>query len=268
MTNPIVSTKKIAHHPDGVHIITFDEGSHTYKDNFGQYYTSGTSIVGKFFEKFDAIGVSRMCAAGSNPKYAGRTAMDIRAEWSANGLRSTTEGSNVHEYGEGRIAKWDQARLPKPISPRCENLFKVVDQAVSRLNKWFVFVAAEMIVFDPELRLAGMVDLVMYDPRTGEIMILDWKTNGRELSREGFGGRTAKEPIDHLQDSDISHYSLQLSLYERLMINGNFFPGFKGFRRGIIHLLEDGAVFVKLEDYDYEIKEMIKCHVKRKTVTM
>lgn len=248
---------KKAYHPDGKHSIVFDEGPHTYTDNFGKIYTSATSFVGQFFEKFDAVDVSERCAVGVNPKYSGRLPEDIRAEWSAEGKRGQDEGTNVHEFAEGLMDSWGADRLPVPISSRCENIFLQVALAVNALNRKFQFVAIEMIVFSPFLGISGMIDLLMYDPVTNEIIILDHKQNKNAPTTENHW-RNGLGPLDHLQDTDIAHYSLQLSLYQHLLTVGKYFPGISGYRRILIHLMPDSFREIELEGYDYEIMEMLK----------
>ena len=246
---------KIAYHPDGSHTIQFLEGPHTYTDNQGAGYISGTSFIGKFFHKFDSIAVSEKCSSGSNPKYSGRKPADIRAEWAKEGERGSLEGNNVHEYAELRMLQ--SATKPAPISDRCELLFKQVDKITSYLLTRYIFIAAEMIVFSPLIGIAGMVDLVMLDQKTNEILILDWKQN--KNSPTTFNSfQSGFKPIEHLQQTDINKFSLQLSLYQHIMLSENYFPYAAGFRRAIIHITPKAATPIKLEYYEYEIKEMIK----------
>ena len=213
---------KVAHHPDGSHVITFEEGPHVYTDNRGVRYTSGTAFIGKFFGKFDAVAISTKCAMGRNPKYAGRPPGEIREEWSAEARRGQDEGTNVHEYAEGLISGWPLCDLPPPISERCERIFIQTEKAVKNLLNRFVFVGAEVIIFSPDMGLAGMIDLLMFDRATNEILILDWKQN-KAISTEN-PWQSGLPPIDHLQDTDIAHYSLQLSLYQAIMERENYFP--------------------------------------------
>lgn len=246
---------KIAHHPDLIHVIRFNEQWHTYRDNLGSRYVSGTTFVGKFFPKFDMVAVSERCAVGNNPKYAGRDPEEIRAEWSAEGKRGSSEGNNAHEYAEGIMAGWKYSELPLPISDRCVQLFSQVDRITDWLLTRYDFIEAEKIVFSPELNIAGMVDLVMQDPETGEILVLDWKQN-KEINTRNFH-QNALLPIDHLEDSHISKYSLQLSLYQHIMMRENYFPDATGYRRALIHITPDNVKPIRLDYYYYEIKLML-----------
>ena len=247
---------KTAYHPDGKHVITFRESPHTYTDNYGARYLSGTGFVGRFFHKFDAEAISLRCSQGVNPKYAGRTPDDIQAEWLAEARRGSSEGDNAHMYAEAMISGWPKDQAPKPISDRCVSLFEQVDMAVTGLLSRFVFIGAEVVIFSPELKLSGMVDLIMFDPATNEILILDWKQN-KEISSRNIW-QSGKSPIDHLQATDITKYTLQLSTYQFILNREKYFPTASGFRRALIHLQPDGFNIIPLDYYDYEVQQMIE----------
>lgn len=255
MTNNV----KIAKHPDTKHSITFRESDHSYIDNLGSRYVSCTTFFKPFSHEFDAVKVSEKCSLGDNPKYIGRSPEEIREEWFKEGDRGRTEGTNVHEYAEWyMVSKSILSSVvlkPKPISKRSELLFSQARTACKKLLKRFKFIAAEVIVFSPDLKIAGTIDLLMYDPKTNEIIIIDWKATKR-ISIENIY-QNAFSPIEHLQDTDINKYSLQLSLYQYIMIKENYFPKAKGYRRALIHLSPEKATPINLEYHDYEIKEII-----------
>lgn len=251
---------KTAHHPDGHHTIKFGERWHTYEDNRGKRYTSGTKFVGQFFPKFDMVAVSKKCSNGKEPKYAGRTPEEIRNEWSENGRIASDEGTNLHEYAESLMAGWKPSRIPKPMSNRCKVVYKQIDIITAKLLNKFVFVCAEMIVFSPSLKISGMVDLVMFNPRTDTILILDWKTNKDNPTVENGFGKKAFPPVDHLDDTKLNHYRLQLSLYRYIMESEGYFPNITNYQQAIIHLSDKDYTVIPLEYYEYEIKEALKSY--------
>lgn len=247
---------KTAPHPDGIHIVKFNEQWHTYRDNLGSRYVSGTSFIKPFFPKFDAIAVSKKCAGGNNPLYTGRDPKEIRKEWLVEGKRGSSEGDNTHEYAEGIVSSWSPDQLPLPISARCELLFKQVDKIATWLLLKYKFIEAEKVIFSPSLGIAGMVDIIFFDPATQEILILDWKTNKNPLTTTNIW-QSGFAPIDHLQETDINKYSLQLSLYQYIIEKENYFPEARGFRRALIHITPTTVIPIKLDYYKYEIKEML-----------
>lgn len=249
---------KIAYHPNGIHVIEFREEPHTYTDNFGQRYLSGTSLVKPFFPKFDSAFQAVKCSKGKNPRYVGRTPKEILAEWEAERFRGSSEGDNAHLYGEALTADWPMEERPGPISLRCAFLFWQIRRAVRWLTqtKGFVFISAELIVFSPALGIAGMIDLLMWDPATNMMWILDWKQNKMITTQNEW--QTGFGPISHLQQTDINTYTLQLSTYQYLLQKEIYFSEIKTYKRALIHLMVNDFKFYPLEYYDYEVEEMLK----------
>ncbi|MFH1981376.1 MAG: hypothetical protein ABIL58_06010, partial [Pseudomonadota bacterium] len=169
-----------ATHPSG-EIIVFDDDSHTYTvKSTGERFISVTTVLGEYFPKFDGPGVAEKCSNGSNPKYAGRPAAEILAEWDAEGERGRTEGTNVHAYGEWRLLQTfgpPRVECPASISNRTAALFNRIDQFFPTLLKHYKFVAAELIIFSLKLKISGMIDLLMQCRKTGDFIVLDWKQN-------------------------------------------------------------------------------------------
>jgi len=196
--------------------------------------------------------VSEKCAKSNNPKYKGRSPKEIRQEWKTEGDRGRNEGENLHTYVEALLLKKE---TPFPISERCGHLFYQGGEAVEKLLKRFEFVAAEMIVFSPDLGIAGMIDLLMKDRAKNEIIIGDWKQN-KEIDTENQY-QNLLHPIDHLQSTALHQYTLQLSLYQFLLERENYFD-VKGYRRALIHIMPEANRAIPLDDYRYEIMEMLK----------
>jgi len=251
---------KTAHHPDGIHSIEFRDQYHTYIDNRGSRYVSGTSFFKPYFPKFDAPAIAAKCSRGSNPKYAGRDPQEIMAEWRAEGKRGSTEGDNVHLYAE----LWPGGMLPsdsiQPISDRCVELFKRVDSAFYDLVliRGYQVIASEMIVFSPGMLVAGTIDLLLRDPAANKIIIADWKQNKAELTTTNQY-QNLIPPLEHLQDTEINKYSLQLSIYQYFLMKENYFPDTVGYDRMLIHLSPDkDPEYIHLDYYEYEIKEVLR----------
>lgn len=247
---------KIAYHPDGKHIINFCEKNHTYIDNFGKSYTSVTSFIKPFFPGFDSVAMSKKCSAGKNPKYAGRSPEDILEEWAAEGNRGSSEGNNTHEYAEWLVNGWDDSIKPGPISERCEMIFKQVDKIVDYLFTNYDFIGSEIIIFSPDMGIAGMVDLLFFDPETQTILILDWKNN-KVITVTNIH-QNAFYPIEHLQDTHKSKYALQLSLYQHIINKERYYPQAKKYRRSLLHVIPEISKAIPVEYFDYEIKEILK----------
>jgi len=247
---------KTAYHPDGNRFITFLEEPHTYTDNMGVRYQSGTSFSKPYFTKFDMDAMSRKCAKGRNPKYADRNPEDIKAEWLAEGLRGSSEGDNTHLYAEGVYNGIAPSLLPRPISERCEKMFIQVDRAADYLFTRYDYIGSEIVIFSPDLNLAGMVDLLFFDPESRNVLILDHKQN-KEITTEnrfqsGFG------PLSHLQETHKNKYTLQLSTYQYILAKEKYFPDATGFKRVLIHYTPTNFKFIPLHYFQHEVTEILK----------
>jgi hypothetical protein len=243
---------KTALHPSGKKI-TFDPKWHSYIDSGGARYKSVSKILKCYAPPFDAIAISEKCAAGSNPKYTGRNPADIRQEWKTEGERGRNEGDNFHQFIESVLLGKPE---PEPISERCGKLFVQGRKAVEKLLQRFELIDVEKIVFSPTLKVAGMIDLVMRDPAKNEIVVMDWKQS-KEIRKENVY-QCLLSPLEHLQQTELSQYTLQLSLYQFLLNKERYFQDAAGFRRAIIHVGEDFCKPIKLDYYQYEVVEMLK----------
>jgi len=252
-------TTKTAQHPDGVHSIQFREQYHQYIDNRGSRYVSGTSFFKPYVPKFDAPAIAERCSKGPNPKYSGRDPQEIMDEWSAEGKRGTDEGDNVHLYAEFWPATDGNPGIT-PISDRCAALFKQVDAVFFDLilNHGYQVIGSEMIIFSPELLIAGTIDLLLKDPAINRIIIADWKQNKAALTTTN-NFQNLHPPLEHLQDTEINKYGLQLSIYEYILKREGYFPGVIDYARQLIHLSTDRLEYSQPDYDEYEIKEILQC---------
>lgn len=229
---------------------TFSERGHVYKiKDTGQRLISGTTFIKKFFKPFDAVAVSEKIA-----DKRGTTPQALRHEWKQMGAQASKDGDAVHAYIEWLTT----GRGVTPLSinnDRVHNLKKQAKRAVVRLrNAGMIVIDAEMIIFSAGLGLAGQIDCVAKNSK-GYYIIIDWKTN-KELKTEN-GWEQGLSPLGHLDNCNMNHYKLQLSLYHYILQSEGYFPGAKGFKRVIVHLTEDGVTLNKVPYMRDEIKGML-----------
>jgi len=196
-------------------------------------------------------------------KYRGKTYKQLLKEWGHITDVSLVRGNKEHNYLEDtvKIANGFKTRYKskKPLhSNRAYmNMYSVYDLATGELDdignvtidtlkaehlhikypdvfslivtlskKGYKFYP-EIVVYHPDLLIAGMIDLLAVKGK--EFIIIDWKTNkgdirfeagyylkdddGNMLDEFKLTGETYKYPISHLPYSVGYKYSLQLSLY-------------------------------------------------------
>jgi hypothetical protein len=138
---------KSATNPSSEITLTFDPQRHVYRDCDGYRYVSGTAFVKRYFKPFDAITAAERVSART-----GQSPLEIIAAWKAKGEASSTFGTLVHAYAEAKVIG---APGPDAPTPEAAQAYRLVDAALSGLEKTYEFIGAEMIVYDPVYRLAG-----------------------------------------------------------------------------------------------------------------
>ena len=188
------------------------------------------------------------------PKYVGMNVDEIIQQWKEKAELASQEGTAIHALCERFPEKGCWGWLP--ITYRVLMMGKQIEKLFTKLLERFELIEAEKLVFSPKLNLAGQVDLLMHDPKTNDLIILDFKTNAKITDEDSaFGNMLA--PIDHLKNCDVVKYGLQLSLYEMIVESESFFPGFSGCRKSIIHIGESFGKVVKVGDDKEEIECLI-----------
>ena len=75
----------------------------------------------------------------------------------------------------------------------------------------------EWVVFDENAKISGSIDMVFKDPvNRGKFIICDWKRS-KELKLKNPWQNGTSEFTRHLQDTNFVHYSLQLTIYKRIL---------------------------------------------------
>ena len=186
-------------------------------------WTSVTSFVGMFKPKFDAEKQAKKSSKNKRSKWYGMTPKEILAAWDGESQRAIGLGNWYHDEREKRLLEFktierDGTEVPiiKPIVD--QNGIKIVPD-----QKFDDGVYPEHFVYLKSAGLCGQADLVSIV--NGKINILDYKTN-KEIKEKGFTnweGITSKmyNPVSHLDDCNLKHYNLQLSLYAYIIKKHN-----------------------------------------------
>jgi ATP-dependent exoDNAse (exonuclease V) beta subunit len=178
-------------------------------------WTSVTSFVGMFKPKFDAEAQSKKSSKNKRSKWYKIPPKEILKIWDNESKRAIGLGNWYHDEREKRLLEFstierDGVEVPiiKPITD--SNGIKIAPE-----QKLKDGVYPEHFVYLKSAGLCGQADLVSIV--NGKINILDYKTN-KEIKKKGFTnweGITSKmyNPVSHLDDCNLKHYNLQLSLY-------------------------------------------------------
>ena len=231
MLKPILS-KRNEHSRDKN--LWFDEPTHKYTilTDKESNYTSVTTWNHQHFPHFNADLVIKRMMNGKNwnpeNKYWGKTAEEIKKEWSNNGSLVSGLGTTLHfniecfmneeiEYEDGTHCHYTHEELLEvyePIQESCiewEYFLKFVKD-FPHLKPY----RTEWMIYDEDLKLAGSIDMV-YENEDGTLCIYDWKRAKEITKYNNFKEYAKTECIKHLPNTNYWHYSLQLNTYKRIL---------------------------------------------------
>lgn len=250
--------RSIQKNPKGVEI-TFDEETHRYWsiiDGKEIRYISGTTFVKKFFPEFDPDGsIKRRVALreGVSPE-------EIQRRWNEKRDKSAAFGTMIHETVED-VLKGDMLRN-KATNDRERQTMEQAIKLGENIRKNTEIVGIERIVFDVDTRIAGTMDLFIRSKKNGKLWILDHKTN-EKIKCENTFHVFGKYPINHMADTDLSHYTLQLNLYENLMKRAGYVDKNEKLGRALLHITPTGVDILKLQNHQQDIDNMIAAYEAR-----
>ena len=212
--------------------IQFEEETHTYTiDGVRKGWTSCTGFLHNFFGHFDADAVIAKMMSSSKwveSKYYGMTAEAIKKQWSDKGAASSAAGTRMHldiehYYNAAPLCASEIPSLEEGLAalekdwvpnPGAEwNYFCDYERTYVIPKGWKPW-RTEWLVFDPEHKVAGSIDMIYMKP-DGTLAIYDWKRI-EELKTENRW-QSGLGPVDHLPDTNYWHYSLQLNVYRYIL---------------------------------------------------
>ena len=231
----------------------FEEKAHKYTDTLGNEYRSVTTLIGDYYNHFNAD-----YWAHKKAREQGKSEKQIRAEWDRIKDEACERGTSTHNGIEDAIksvSKFKEAikYLEEVKSGRCITIADIPDLIprpldveefkVATNNKYpeiyrvFDFytekgyiIYSEIGAFLIDYLISGTIDIFCYRPT--DFIILDWKTNRDGLKFEAGYYKKDKStipnqltnewikknqnmlpPLNHLDDCNGMHYTMQLSLY-------------------------------------------------------
>lgn len=196
---------------------TFIEDGHYYLCNGKRVGISTTGLIAQYEQKFDSDTIS--CQVADKK---GISQEKVLEEWRIENLHSTIKGSFIHEFAqslwENKEYKFDYSKIPKEIDiDRLKNdIAKLIPQAINFYNDYkdiYELIGCEIYLGDEEYDECGATDQMMLNKNTGEIVIIDYKTN-KKIEYESFRHKKMLIPLQEFDDCNYIHYSFQLNDYK------------------------------------------------------
>jgi hypothetical protein len=256
--------------------IQFEEETHTYTiDGVRKGWTSCTGFLHNFFGHFDADAVIAKMMSSSKwveSKYYGMTAEAIKKQWSDKGAASSAAGTRMHldiehYYNATPLCTSENPSLEEGLAalekdwapnPGAEWDYFCDYQRTYVIPKGWKPWRTEWLVFDPEHKVAGSIDMIYMKP-DGTLAIYDWKRI-EELKTENRW-QSGLGPVDHLPDTNYWHYSLQLNVY-RYILQKHYGFVVSELALVVLHPENSSWKVAKLNFMDEEVVGMMEARAK------
>ena len=209
--------------------VIFKEEGHSYesvdenleKDNIS--WTSVTSFISKFKPKFDKEAIAKKSCKNKRSKWYGLKPKEVIDIWEKETQRAIKLGNWYHDQREEGLLDFKTIEREGVVVPIVR---PIIDQAGIKIapdQKLEPGVYPEHFAYLKSAAICGQADLVTVV--NGKVNITDYKTN-KEIKEKGFTnweGITSKmyNPLSHLDDCNLIHYNLQLSIYMYIILKHN-----------------------------------------------
>jgi hypothetical protein len=204
-------------------MIRFDPEKHAYVSDTDQVYISATKLIGSYKQPFDAVAAATKASKNRKSKWYRMNLEEIMDVWEKEKNRSTTLGTWYHDQREKDLLECTTVSYNNFELSIYNCQYNTDGYKIAGEQKLEDGIYPEHFLYLASAGVAGQSDRVTVSG--GVVDILDYKTN-KEIKTEGFKnyeGITQKMlfPLNHLDDCNLNHYTLQLSLYMYIILKHN-----------------------------------------------
>lgn len=193
----------------------FFESDHHYEYKGERIGISVTTLIDQYSHEFKKQEMAERVASKRGVPVA-----DILNDWDYRAKFATTKGTTCHEYAQ---AKWVERYWERIDFDGSYEYFEAVEKIKKQADNFkkdyrdrFEHLADEFIIGSSEYDIASAVDHLFINKFTGELIMIDYKTNSDIYKNDKYA-RKMKVPLNKLKDNTINHYALQLSIYKFLI---------------------------------------------------
>jgi hypothetical protein len=186
-------------------------------------WMSVTSLISKLKQPFEAEKIAEKSSKNKRSKWYGMTKDQILSVWKAESERAITVGNWYHNQREEDLLGLDSIERHGKVIPIMQPLADTSGIKVAPNQRLTDGMYPEHFVYMKSLGICGQSDLV--EVIDGAVHITDYKTNKeiRSESYKDWEGLSQKmnHPVSHLDDCNLNHYNLQLSIYMYMILKHN-----------------------------------------------
>lgn len=186
-------------------------------------WMSVTSLISKLKQPFEAEKIAEKSSKNKRSKWYGMTKDQILSVWKAESERAITVGNWYHNQREEDLLGLDSIERHGKVIPIMQPLADTSGIKIAPNQRLTDGMYPEHFVYMKSLGICGQSDLV--EVIDGVVHITDYKTNKeiRSESYKDWEGLSQKmnHPVSHLDDCNLNHYNLQLSIYMYMILKHN-----------------------------------------------
>lgn len=195
----------------------FFEDGHYYECKGKRVGISVTTFIHEFCNEFDTEGMAEKVANKEN-----RSVEEVLEEWKYKADFACTKGSTCHEYAQ---CIWNNKKWIPNWFDRSDDYIQAVEKIKTQALKFYQdyeshleHLIDELPIGSEEFDIASCVDHLFYNKLTGEVVLVDYKTNSymSGYNKKAYS-KKMKVPLNHLNDDALHHYYIQLSIYKYLI---------------------------------------------------
>ena len=193
----------------------FYEDGHYYKYKGKDVGISVTRFIEEFTNEFDSQAVAEKVAIRDN-----KSIEEVLDEWEYKNKFSVHKGSTCHEFIQSRWSGevWQEDHFDN--SKEYEEAIEIIQWQANEFRIDYKdkleLVANEYIIGSYDFDIASAIDSIFINKLTGGLVLVDYKTNTDIYKNERYA-KDMKVPLQHLKDTTINHYFIQLSIYKYIV---------------------------------------------------
>lgn len=204
--------------------LIFREEDHSYKtegDDLDKWI-SVTSLISKFKEPFDKEGIAKKSSKNKKSKWYRMSPEDILNAWDKENKRALSLGSWYHKQREDELLACNTLQR-EGIDLLVFNTIEQDGVKIAPDQNLVSGIYPEHMVYLKSAKICGQADRV--EVVNGNVNIYDYKTN-KEIKAESYKNwegvhKMLNSPINNIQDCNLMHYALQLSIYMYIILKHN-----------------------------------------------
>ena len=193
----------------------FFEQDHHYEYKGKRVGISVTKLIEDYTNEFDSQAVAEKVAIRDN-----KSVQEVLDEWEYKNKFACAKGSTCHEIAQ---SQWSGKGFIYDYFDSSSEYIKAVGKITKQADNFhedykdrLEHLADEFVIGSEEYDLASAIDHLFINKLTGGLVLVDYKTNSDIYKNERYA-KDMKVPLNHLKDTTLVHYAIQLSIYKYIV---------------------------------------------------